>query len=178
MTGICLQGWERLGWRESGITRYWFWRDRKALITNPIGLLASVFMMLSLVDLAVAYLSGTPWHCAIARNLTQRLCWANLALQGIRTAVRMACAGRVYGWKLAIGVPVRAFYESIINGITTLRAIRIYVAARVEGRPLAWLKTEHSYPNRAALESSWKGLEEVLVGCGYIAAETLSMAQR
>jgi hypothetical protein len=93
-------------------------------------------------------------------------------------AYRMACAGRVYGWKLATGVPVRAFYESIINGITTLRAIRIYVAARVEGRPLAWLKTEHSYPNRAALESSWKGLEEVLVGSGYIAAETLSMAQR
>ena len=45
-------------------------------------------------------------------------------------------------------------------------------------RPLVWLKTEHSYPNRAALEPSWKGLEEVLVGSGYLAAETLAMAQR
>jgi bacteriophage N4 adsorption protein B len=178
VTGICLQGWERLGWRESGITRYWFWRDRKALITNPIGLLVSVFMLLSLADLAVAYLTGMPWHFGIPWNLTQRLCWANLALQAIRTAVRMACAGRVYGWKLATGVPFRAFYESIINGIATLRAIRIYAAARVRRRPLVWLKTEHSYPNRAALEPSWKGMGEVLVGSGYIAPETLAMAQR
>ncbi|MGA7413308.1 MAG: glycosyltransferase family 2 protein, partial [Bryobacteraceae bacterium] len=178
VTGICLQGWERLGWRESGITRYWFWRDRKALVTNPIGLLVSLFMMLSLADLAVASLTGTPWHFAIAQNLTQRLCWANLAIQALRTAVRMACAGRVYGWRFSTGVPVRAFYESIINGIATLKAIRVYAAARMEGRPLVWLKTEHFYPNQAALESSWKGLEEVLVGSGYLAAETLAMAQR
>ena len=69
VTGICLQGWERLGWHESGITRYWFWRDRKALITNPIGLLVSLLMMLSLADLAVAYLTGSPWHFAIAQSI-------------------------------------------------------------------------------------------------------------
>ena len=178
VTGICLQGWERLGWHESGITRYWFWRDRKALLTNPIGLLVSLFMVLSLADLSVAYLTGTPWHFGIARNLTQRLCWANLAVQAIRTAVRMACASRVYGWRFASGVPVRAFYESIINGIATLHAIRIYVAARMDGRPLVWLKTEHYYPSRATLESSWKGLEEVLVGSGYLAAEVLAVAHR
>ncbi len=176
VTGICLQGWERLGWREPGITRYWFWRDRKALITNPVGLIVSLFMMLSLADLAAAYLTGSPWHFGITRNLTQRLCWANLGVQGIRTAVRMACAGRVYGWRFATGVPVRAFYESIINGIATLSAIRVYAAARLKGRPLVWLKTEHSYPNRTALESTWKGLQEVLVGSGYISADTLARA--
>ncbi len=178
VTGICLQGWERLGWRAPAMMRYWFWRDRKALVTNPIGLLVSLFMMLSLADLAVAYLTGTQWHFAIARNLTQRLCWANLAIQAIRTAVRMACAGRVYGWRFATGVPVRAFYESIINGVATLGAIRMYVAARMKGRPLVWLKTEHFYPSQAALEPSWKGLDEVLVGSGYLAAETLAMAHR
>jgi len=178
VTGICLQGWERLGWHGSGITRYWFWRDRKALLTNPIGLLVSLFTMLSLADLAVAYLAGTPWYFAIARSSTQRLCWANLLVQAIRTAVRMACSGRVYGWRFATGVPVRAFYESIINGVATFRAIRTYVAARIEGRPLVWLKTEHSYPSGAALESSWKGLEEVLVGSGYLARETLAMAHQ
>ena len=178
VTGICLQGWERLGWRESGITQYWFWRDRKALITNPLGLLVSLFVLLSLADLAVASLMGAHWHFAIARPFTQQLCWANLAIQAIRTAVRMACTARIYGWLFTAGVPFRAFYESIINGIATIQAIRTYAAARMAGRPLVWLKTEHYYPNQAALEGAWRGLEEVLVGSGYIEAETLAMAQR
>lgn len=178
VTGICLQGWERLGWNASGVTRYWFWRDRKALLTNPIGLLVSLLMMASLVDLAVARLSGSPWHFAVANHLTQRLCWANLAAQAIRTAIRMGCVGRVYGWRFATGVPVRAFYESIINGIATIHAIRAYAGARREGRAPVWLKTEHSYPSRATLEASWKGLDEVLVGSGYLAAETLATAYR
>ena len=178
VTGICLQGWERLGWHESGITRYWFWRDRKALFTNPIGLVVSLVAALSVADFVLTHLAGAPWHFAIKQDLTFRLCLANLAVQALRTAVRMACVSKVFGWKFATGVPIRAFYESIINGLATLQAIRTYVGARVEGRPLVWLKTEHSYPNRSSLESSWKGLEEVLVSSGYLSAESLAMAQR
>ncbi len=89
VTGICLQGWERLGWDVSGVTRYWFWRDRKALLTNPIGLLVSLLMIASLADLAVARLTGSPWHFAVANRLTQQLCWANLVAQAVRAAVRM-----------------------------------------------------------------------------------------
>jgi bacteriophage N4 adsorption protein B len=178
VTGICLQSWERLGWHESGITLYWFWRDRKALFTNPTGLLVTLLTIVSLGDLAVARLTEAPWHFAIAQPLTQWLCWANLTAQAIRTAVRMLCVGRVYGWRFSTGVPIRAFYESIINGIATFHAVRTYVMARREGRPLVWLKTEHFYPSRASLESLWKGLDEVLVGSGYLDAETLAMAYR
>jgi adsorption protein B len=49
-TGICLQGWERLGWRGSAIDRYWFWRDRKALLTNPLGLLVNVLLLAAVLD--------------------------------------------------------------------------------------------------------------------------------
>ncbi len=48
----------------------------------------------------------------------------------------------------------------------------------MEGRAPVWLKTEHSYPNPAAWEASWKSLDEVLVGSGYLAGETLAMAYR
>jgi hypothetical protein len=44
------------------------------------------------------------------------------------------------------------------------------------GRPLVWLKTEHAYPNRAALVEHTRKLGEVLVGCQYIGSEDLEWA--
>src|SRR4029077_12324946 len=34
--GIGLQTWERYGWRGSPAQIYWFWRDRKGLLGNPL----------------------------------------------------------------------------------------------------------------------------------------------
>jgi hypothetical protein len=44
------------------------------------------------------------------------------------------------------------------------------------GRPLVWLKTEHAYPNRAALVEHVRKLGEVLVGCQYIGPDDLDAA--
>ena len=36
VTGIALQTWQRHGWRGSAAEVYWFWRDRKGLLGNPL----------------------------------------------------------------------------------------------------------------------------------------------
>ncbi len=177
VTGICLQGWERLGWKGTTIDRYWFWRDRKALFTNPLGLLVSALVLIAAADLAVTSSLHRPWHFALTSRWAIRLCWANLAVQTVRSLIRMVCVGRIFGFVFALAVPLRAFYESVINGYATLNAWRTYVGARIAGRPLVWLKTEHTYPSRASLSISWKTLEEVLTGSGYLSPESLAVAQ-
>lgn len=176
VTGICLQSWERLGWRGSAIDRYWFWRDRKALLTNPLGLVVNLLLLAALLDGAWA-LTGRQWVFAVDNPLGLQLCWINLAIQCVRLAIRMLCVSKVFGAKFALAVPVRAYYGGMVNGVATLQAFRNWVAARWDERPLLWVKTEHIYPDRAALSHNWKSLEEVLVEAGFVEAEALAAAR-
>jgi bacteriophage N4 adsorption protein B len=177
VTGICLQGWERLGWRGSAMDRYWFWRDRKALLTNPLGLLVNALLLAALLDGAWA-LTGAKWVFAVDNPLGIQLYRINLAIQCLRLGLRMLCVSRIFGLRFALAVPLRAYYGGVVNGIATLLAFRNWVVARWEKRPLAWVKTEHMYPSRTALSRNWKSLEEVLVGTGYLGAETLAAAHQ
>ena len=164
--GIALQTWERHGWKGSPGEVYWLWRDRKGLIANPLSLLAN---LLFVYGVATAI-----WNRATP--LSVELCWATLSIQCIRIAVRMACVGRVYGVLFALGVPVRAVYANALNAVATFNAVGRYAAARIQGRPLKWLKTEHSYPNRAALLSHKRKLGDILVGFGHLTAPALNSA--
>jgi hypothetical protein len=65
----------------------------------------------------------------------------------------------------------------LINGAATTRAIFGYVRSRLLGIPLAWLKTEHAYPNREALRFHKRDLAEVLIGGGYIDSQMMEVIQ-
>lgn len=164
--GIALQTWERHGWKGRPGVVYWLWRDRKGLIANPLSLLANV--------LFVYGLATAIWNRATPPSVD--LCRATLSIQCVRIAVRMACVGRVYGVLFALGVPVRAVYANALNAAATFNAVARYALARIQGRPLKWLKTEHSYPNRAALLSHKRKLGDILVGFGHLTAPALNSA--
>src|SRR5579863_4625129 len=157
VTGIALQGWEQFGWRGNIGEVYWLWRDRKGLIGNPLGLLANAVFLYGLAT--ALWMRATP---AVAR-----VAEATLALQILRTGIRMACCGRVYGWVFALGVPLRSVYANALNSVATLNAVSIYARARLRGEPLKWLKTDHAYPTRAALLSYKRRLGEILVASGH-----------
>jgi bacteriophage N4 adsorption protein B len=148
------------------------------LFTNPLGLAVSGFVLVAAGDLAATHALHQRWHFALTTPLAIDLCWFNIVVQALRVLIRMACVYRIFGFGFSLGVPVRAFYESLINGYATMNAWHTYVSDRLAGRPLVWLKTEHTYPSRATLSVSRKTLEEVLVGSGYLAEETLSIAKR
>jgi adsorption protein B len=164
--GIALQTWERHGWKGKPGEVYWLWRDRKGLIANPLSLLANLVFVYGLAT--AIWQRTTP--------LSVALCWATFSIQCIRIAVRMGCVARVYGFLFALGVPVRAVYANALNATATFNAVGRYTIARLQKRPLKWLKTEHTYPNRAALLSHKRKIGEILVASGALPANVLKDA--
>ncbi len=158
VTGICLQAWQRHGWRGSMADRYWLWRDRKGLVGNPLSLLANAASIYALLH-PEALPNGT---------FFAPLLYANLALQAVRFGVRFGCVRRIYGLRFALGIPVRALVGNLLNTAATTNALIRFTWATLRGRPLRWLKTEHAYPTRAALARHKRKLGEVLAGSGYI----------
>ncbi len=166
VTGISLQGWERFGWEGTLSEVYWLWRDRKGLLGSPLGILANALF---------AYGLATHMWLRLTPNEIY-LTWATLSLQAIRTAVRMGCVARIYGFAFSLGVPLRVFYANALNAAATFSAMWRYAKAKWRNEPLRWLKTEHAYPTRTALLSHKRRLGEILVGSGYLSEAALASA--
>lgn len=174
VTGIALQTWERYGWRGTWRTRYWFWRDRKGLAANPLGLLTNVLFVAGVVDLARSVAQHRPWAFAISNPVIVMLCLMTLVMQFVRLALRGLCVGRIFGWGFAMGVPLRVFHANLINCCASLRALWRYSNARMLNRPLVWLKTEHAYPARDLLAEHRRELSDVLLACGFLSEGELA----
>lgn len=145
---------------------YWLWRDRKGLLGNSLSLLANgVFIY----GVATGLWRRIPPSLLLLASLT-------LALLLVRTLVRMACTGRVYGFWFALGVPLRTVYANLLNSAASIHAVARYIASRMKREPLAWMKTEHAYPSRSALLSHKRKLGEILVGSHYITDRALQEA--
>ena len=170
--GISLQCWERHGWRGSPAEVYWFWRDRKGLLGNPLSLFSNFLFAYGLATLLYSRAVGSPW--TLAQHVHHaNLLWATLALQIIQTGGRMACVGQMYGAIFALGVPLRSVCANWINSIATFRALTAYFRARVRHEPLVWLKTDHAYPSRNALVEHKRKIGEILVGSDYLSQADL-----
>ena len=171
ITGIALQSWERHGWSETAGQLYWFWRDRKGLVGNLVSPLANLIFVYGALTLSWSLQAGKPWGLAKAASAPV-LKWMYLltfCLQIFHTTVRTACVSRVYDWRFALLSPVRTLWGNWINLFATFGALKDFLLAKVQRRPLVWLKTEHAYPNRAALHAHKRRLGEVLVGSDYVA---------
>lgn len=164
--GIALQCWERNGWRGSWREKYWFWRDRKGLIGNPLSLLSNVVFAYGVLTWAGERMLGVPWGLA-KYSLHPALIAASLAIQVVQSGVRMSCTAALYGLPFALAAPLRSVCGNWINTIATWKAVRSYISARLRHEPLVWVKTEHAYPSRSALVEHKRKLGEILIGSAY-----------
>jgi adsorption protein B len=151
VTGICLQGWERHGWRGGAAAVYWWWRDRKGLIGNPLSLLGNLVCLYGLLTWIWSGATGQPWglQAAALGPAARGLLAGALASQILRTAVRAGCSARLYGWVFAAGVPLRTAWANWMNAIATMTAVWSYFRKRLLRQPQVWLKTAHTYPSPA-----------------------------
>jgi adsorption protein B len=177
VTGIGLQSWARDGWRGSLLCKYWFWRDRKGLLANPVSLLTNMLFVAGLADWLQASLQHRPWLFAVANPHVVALCWLTSAMQCVRLSMRMFYTGKLYGPVFALGAPVRQFHANYINCMASLRAVWQYAQARRNNRPLAWAKTEHAYPVNANLQPLSRDLAEILVAGGYVQDDVMARLQ-
>ena len=162
VTGIALQTWERHGWKGPPGQVYWFWRDRKGLIGNPLSLLS---------NLTLLYGAATCYWAPLGRfahSVDPRIAAATLFLLTYRTAVRMTCSGRLYGPLFALAAPIRCICANYINSAASIHAIIRFARAKIRHEPLVWLKTEHGYPSRTALMAHKRKLGEILTTSGYV----------
>jgi len=164
--GIALQGWEHFGWGKNPGEMYWLWRDRKGLLANPLGLVANLVFVYGLATRI--WMRASP--------MATRVVMFTFCLAALRLAVRMACSGRIYGIVFALGVPLRVLYANVLNCAATIQALGRYAIARVKHRPLVWVKTDHAFPNRAALLGDKRRLGEILVGSAYLTTVALNSA--
>jgi adsorption protein B len=157
ITGIALQCWQRHGWRGSLSTRYWFWRDRKGLITNPLSLLTNLVFLAGLTDWVLSVSLHRPWWFAVANPLVTWLCVATASLQVIRLLLRSLCVTNLYGAGMGATVLFRCFHANFVNCVASLCALRNYTIARVKHSSLKWDKTDHIYPTQMTTEISESG---------------------
>ena len=178
ITGIALQCWERQGWRGAWQTRYWFWRDRKGLITNPLSVLANALFVIGLFDYLASSILHRPWLFEIKNSSVAALCAATMVLQCLRVSVRAICVGKIFGVAGALTVPLRCFHANLINCTAGLCAMRDFFHAHLRNRAPAWRKTEHAYPNRELLHAHRRELVEVLIGCGFVSEDQMARARQ
>jgi bacteriophage N4 adsorption protein B len=174
ITGIALQCWERHGWRGGWRTRYWFWRDRKGLLANPLSLLTNVLFLAGAGDWLQSLYLHRPWAFAAANPRLVTLCWLTLVLQSFRLTLRGVYTARIFGVLFALGVPLRCFHGNLVNAFASFGAMWNFLHAKLRARPLVWLKTEHAYPSRDALLLHKRDLGEVLIASGHLSKEQLA----
>ncbi len=177
ITGIALQSWERHGWRGSLRTRYWFWRDRKGLVTNPLSLLTNLLFVAGVADWLASVSLHRPWTFAVSNPLVVNLCVATTGLQVFRLCLRSWCVGKVFGPAMGLTVALRCFHANFVNCAASFCAVARYVHSRWQRETLRWDKTEHAYPASAAECPHRLDLEEVLLNCGYVSQDRMDLAR-
>jgi adsorption protein B len=175
VTGIGLQSWGKHGLPETVSQLYWFWRDRKAVVTNLITPLTNLLCAYGMLTWLIARIGYTAWGLGFepASWWQRRLIQLPVGLLLLQVCIRMGCSSRVYGWKFAAAVPVRILWANIINFCATAKAVWMFLSATVRGRPLIWLKTEHAYPSRAALLTGRRRLGEILTDAAKLSESDL-----
>jgi len=149
ITGIALQGWQKIGWTNSFKTNYILFRDRKAIITNFANILAYILVINILgMVLYTKFTTDTWWF----PPLTQEgdILWYLLIINAFfllnRIAQRMYFTYEVYGIKDALLSFPRIIWGNFINFLAMLKAIKIFYQAKKEKNHILWDKTTHNFP--------------------------------
>ncbi len=176
ITGIGLQSWEFHSFGDTARHFYWFWRDRKSIIGNLVSPLTNLLFLYGVLTLVWAFSTHRAWGLGAEPAWLAREAAAGLTLLVLHASIRMWCSARIYGWRFAAWVPLRMVAGNWINCFASCRAIVTYTSAKWRGLPLRWAKTDHVYPNRAALLADRKKLGEILTGGHWITERQLESA--
>lgn len=172
--GIAFLGWRQLGWRGSAWTRYLLYRDRKGLITAPVSMLA--YALLLYMALSAVLGIGADTRHALDEPWLRTLLAVNVGLLANRAGQRMWFVTRANGLQHGLLSIPRLIFGNFINFAAISRAWRLWIDHLASGAPIAWDKTQHTFPTSAALAQHRRRLGDLLVARGAISAEALASA--
>jgi adsorption protein B len=158
--GVALQTWDQLGWRVSAKQMYWFWRDRKGLLGNPITLLSNFIFLYCLLMWAGARAGHSNWNIAMVFPAAGWVWWLvpfNTFFIFERWLYRAYAVNRMYGPRQALGVIWRTPIGNLINFVSTISALAQFFNAKVRRQEVPWAKTQHAFPTREQLMADQGG---------------------
>lgn len=177
--GISLQGWAQLGWTKSLTTNYFLARDRKAIFTPSLTIIAYIIVLNFLLVTALReYLDLGPVDFFPDLKFVFLLLLFNLFALAARVVQRVYFVSRLYGWEHGIVSLPRMIVASTVNFVATVRATGIYVRSLVSGGTIAWDKTTHEFPSSAWLAQERRQLGEILTSWEAITTDGLDQALR
>ncbi len=141
--GITLQGTKHLGWRGNFSFRYMLFRDRKALITNIINLIGTAYLLLFILDMFVFKEIRIEKFSLLDKKVINYAIYFNLASMFILMGIRVVTVSIIYGIIHGVMSVPRILFGNIINGIASLRAIKIYRSTMKQNVLPRWEKTTH-----------------------------------
>lgn len=177
--GISLQGWKQVGWEGSFVERYFYFRDRKGLVTPFVSIMA-YFLLINLLAFQLVQAMG--WWTVFYPTTFAPGSWQvdllklNLFFFAIRVAHRLYFVNRLYGWVHALLSLPRMVVGNFINAMATARAWRLFLANYIFGSPLVWDKTMHDFPAGDVGSTPRQALGEILVAWHAISQESLEKA--
>jgi hypothetical protein len=97
-------------------------------------------------------------------------------LKVYRALQKMLAVYLVYNFKQAVFSVPRVVVGNLINFIATVRAIKAYLAHKLFGKPIVWLKTNHVFPAESELAEYTKTIEDLLIEEGLVTQEQIVRA--
>ena len=153
LIGIVFQGWSHFHWEGDLATRYFFFRDRKGVVTAGLSI-AAYFLIFNLLVIQIAV--GLFPEYAQAGQSTYlgsesyaMLLGVNIILLWNRVLQRLYFTLKIYGPIHALLAGPRMVVSNILNFLAALRAVAIFMRHKVTSKPIAWDKTQHTMPGQA-----------------------------
>ena len=148
--GIALQGWDRLGWQGSPVSRWMMLRDRK-------GPVAAILLALAYGLVGATIVVHTLTHLGVLEPITlspllRTLLWINLAGLVWRLLLRGVFTAHEYGWAEGQRAIPRVIVSNVIAICSGYGGVAAYILA-LRGTPSEWDKTEHSAHPAARLSN-------------------------
>lgn len=166
--GIFFQSISKETWEGGFWKKYFFFRDRKGIISNILIVPAyflfvnmAIFFVLKKLDLIEKVdLSVPAW-----------LVYTNTFLFFERILQRFIFTTARYNFKQGFLSMPRIVVANFINFFTTLRALYIFFSARVAHKKIAWDKTSHHFPSMEQFEDNYKNIGYILLNRNIVTKE-------
>ena len=176
--GIIYQGTKTMGWSRHWGLNYFLWRDRKGVITNFAGMLATL-VLLQLVALWLYQRLVTDSYQFL--SIFEDSAWltlllvANLVLLCNRAVQRIYFVSSYYGIRQGLLSLPRMAWGNVINFFANWRALMQTLQAQ-DVRRIAWAKTEHDFPTLGDEGGAREPLGQILVAQSALTQEQLDEA--
>lgn len=179
LLGIGFQGWEQVGWKGSPLVKYLLYRDRKALFTSFVTMLAYLLFAHFVVFYLLFFFGiWTTYYPSIfaTNSWLVPLMVANAVVLLLRIIQRCYFVNAIYGWEHALLSIPRLIVGNFVNAMAAARAWRLYIVHLITGKRLAWDKTMHDFPSTDQLVAQRQLLGDLLVSWQAIDSEKLAQA--